>query len=268
MTSFPHLHVRSVHAPLASTVKLADLVAAQGSGPVCVTDPNLWGAMKLHKLAGERQIVGAEVTFAELPGHVVLLCKDSVGWSNLKSIMAHPRPALAGADLAGLAVLTGGAKGALLAGHVYGPKTSTQEHAAWQTTCDVLDQLDAAHADVWVELAPTMGERWRALWGLAATRGYSVVATGDVSYLRREDRESWRVLRAIAEKRRSAREEGVDRGQDGVTWGHLASAEEVAEFFADCPAAAEGARELADLCRFRLSKAAPAMPEVRGEAGT
>ena len=258
MTSFPHLHVRSVHAPLASTVKLADLVAAQGSGPVCVTDPNLWGAMKLHKLAGERQVVGAEVTFAELPGHVVLLCKDAAGWANLKSIMAHPRPALGGVDLAGLAVLTGGAGGALCRALLPG--------TAEGITATVLDALDTAHADVWVELAPTMGERWRALWGLAATRGYSVVATGDVSYLRREDRESWRVLRAIAEKRRSAREEGVG-GQDGVTWGHLASAEEVVEFFADCPAAVEGARELADLCQFRLSKAAPAMPEVRGKDG-
>jgi DNA polymerase III alpha subunit len=80
--------------------------------------------------------------------------------------------------------------------------------AAWRAGGSVAaDELLAGlqGAEVWVELAPTMGPLWRELWAWAASRGLPVVATGDVAYLSRRQAPAWHVLRAVADKRRADR---------------------------------------------------------------
>jgi DNA polymerase III alpha subunit len=105
--------------------------------------------------------------------------------------------------LTGVHLLTGGADGILVKG----------KGGEWQG--ELLGKLRAmvSEGKLWVELAPTQGERWVELWNLANEHDLPVVATGDVSYAERESRQAWHVMRAVGERRRLQR--GVDGGMIG-----------------------------------------------------
>ena len=276
MTAFPHLHVRSVYAPLQGMCGIAALVDAQAStGSVAVTDPNLWVVAKLCKAASAhaappRAIYGLELQLSDLPGHVVVIARNDYGWRNLRAVASMGHASLSELVkrrlLGGCALLTGGASGALLAAIRTGSGSEILElmSDACAAHTENVPGVDTS-ARLYVELSPTMGDEWRACWELSIESDADVIATGDVSYLSRSHVGSHGVLRCIAEKRNVRdRAAGV---VPSLTWGHLASAEEMAEFFAECPAAIDAARELAAECHVDLGLGKIALPDYVASDG-
>lgn len=260
---FPHLHVKTVYSPMRGLVKLEALARREVA---CVTDTTLWAAARLAKMRKKRQtIYGLEVVPEGAAGHVVLLAEDMAGWRTLCEV---GRDGLKmGQPLRGVHLLTGGAEGALMLGG--------------RDTLEVLCNM-VPDGHLWVELAPTQGERWVELWELANRYDLPVVATGDAVYLERESEGAWHVMRAIGERRRLARgglweaqegpsEAGVVGGLGGEglrpRWGHLASALEMAEFFARCPAAVRNAADLAARCKVTLNLGIVALPDYVADDG-
>ena len=108
MTDFVHLHVHSEYSLLDGACKLNELVARAkelGQEAVAVTDHGvMYGAVDFYKAAkkeGIRPIIGCEVYVAprgradrdpqkdKRPYHLVLLCKDNVGYQNLSWLVSR-----------------------------------------------------------------------------------------------------------------------------------------------------------------------------------
>jgi DNA polymerase-3 subunit alpha len=231
----------------------------------------LWAAARLAKMRKKGQtIYGLEIVPEGYAGHVVLLAEDTDGWRTLCLV---GRDGLKmGQVLTGVHLLTGGADGILVKG----------KSGAWQG--ELLGKLRAmvSEGKLWVELAPTQGERWVELWNLANEHDLPVVATGDVSYAERESRQAWHVMRAIGERRRLQRggaweaqegplgAEGVaEQGGSGMgrCWGHLASTAEMSQFFTRCPAALRNAADLAARCQVKLRLGVVALPDYVADDG-
>ena len=267
-SDYPHLHVKTVYSPMQGLVKLETLAKREVA---CVTDTTLWAAARLAKMRKKGQtIYGLEIVPEGHAGHVVLLAEDIDGWHTLCLV---GRDGLKiGQTLAGVHLLTGGADGILVKG----------KGGEWQG--GLLGKLRAMvpEGKLWVELAPTQGERWVELWNLANEHDLPVVATGDVAYAERGSRQAWHVMRAVGERRRLQRGgvweaqegplegEGVaeqGEGRERRCWGHLASAAEMSKFFARCPVALQNAADLATRCQVKLRLGIVALPDYMADDG-
>ena len=264
----PELHAASAFSFLAGASLPEDLAerAAELEIPaMALLDRNgLYGAPRFHqatRLAGIRAIVGAEVTLQddadESERRVSLLVAERAGYRNLCRLLtaaARDRPkGDARASLADLAAHTGGLW--CLTGGAEGPLAHALETGGRNGARHLIERLSHifdGRVAIEVQRHRQRDEEHRnqALADLAQRYGMPLVATNGVRYARADDKRLHDVLTCIREHTRI---DAAGRLLAAHRERHLKPGAEMAELFADLPAALAGARELAGRLDFTLA---------------
>jgi DNA polymerase-3 subunit alpha len=281
---FVHLHVHSSYSLLEGALsigQLAKLAAKDRQPALALTDTgNLFGALEFsEKLAetGVQPIVGCSLAVAfgdeppSRPGspppalpRLVLLAADEAGYQNLMALTSASYLEGSGEEAAqisfdrvaalagGLIALTGGPGGPLDRWVREKPPIARQR----------LARLRAAFPDrLYVELQRHGLPQERAAEGpliaLADEFALPIVACNEPFFASREDYEAHDALLAIAEGRRIAES---DRRQ-ATPEHYLKSRKEMAELFADLPAALAATVEIARRCSYRPKPRKPILPQ-------
>ena len=288
MSSLPfvHLHVHTEYSLVDSTVRIAalmDCCADDAMPAVALTDQsNLFGMVKFYKkalAAGVKPIIGLDLRIvneddAARPLGLILLCQNATGYRNLSQLLTR----------------------AFLEGQVRGEPLARRD---WLTadSCEGLIALSGGlHGDVGqalhnghVDLATSLLDGWREVFGdrfyvelvrtgrageedcvqssllLASDTGVPVVASNDVRFLGRDDFDAHEARVCIQQGRVLA---DPDRPRNYNDNQYLRSSAEMAELFADVPAALENAREIVRRCNLDLKlgeSVLPAFPLPEGQ---
>lgn len=276
---YVELHCHSAYSFLdgvAQPEELVDRAWRLGYEALALTDhDNLCAALPFAHAAaaaGLRAITGCELTVAADGGlhHVVLLVEDRVGYANLCRLItaAHAgtrgaggaverEPAVALEQLLahadGLTCLTGCPDRGIL---------RDDERARARRRRDLL--LEAFGARLAVELQRPLRQgsaaRLRGFAELAHERGLPVVATNDVHLHLRRRGPLQDVLVAI---RRHAALDACRGDLRGNREHVLKAPSEMADLFADLPAAVRETRVIAERCRFDLTRSLGYRPPER-----
>ncbi len=285
---FVHLHVHSSYSLLEGALpiaKLAALAHADRQPAIALTDSgNLFGALEFSEKMAEKgiqPIVGCAlaVDFADEPPlrpgaapqalpRIVLLAASETGYRNLMQLTSRSFMESADSEeprvqfdwlpesAEGLIALTGGPSGPIDRLAVEKPEIARAR----------LEKLKAVYDNrLYVELQRhSLASERRAeahLLSLAETLSLPLVATNEPFFASRDDYEAQDALLAIAEGRRIAE---TDRRQ--LTPEHyLKTQEEMAELFADLPAALAATAEIAQRCSYRPTVRKPILPTFGSE---
>jgi DNA-directed DNA polymerase III PolC len=277
-----HLHSHSCYSFLSgipSPAQLAQAAAAEDMASLALTDQHgLTGAIEFYdacRSAGVRPILGLELPVAAPPNGfesgidpLVLLAMDMPGWAGLcrlsSALQANPErdPArgLPFDDLAahtsGLICLTGGARG-LLTRIVAGEQESAAAHYLHR-----LHELFADRLYVMLERhSPAARDDARVdrLAALARRLALPVAAAHDIHYLSPEQSSPQRTLAAM---RLNCPLAELPADAPAPQNAHWLTPAQMAERFADLPAALAATREIADRCRLELPLGRPHYPEI------
>ncbi len=300
---YAELHAISAFSFLDGSSPPEDLVeqaAKLGLPAIALTDRGgVYGAPRLHKAAKEaglRALVGAEVALIDdlsrgagprsritrreasrqsiSAQRVTLLARDHQGYRNLCRLLtaaARDRPKgdprvswqMLAEHAAGLHCLSGGPEGPL------SQALARDLGAARQ----VLEQLAATfdgrlHVELQRHRLRDEEHRNQALLALAQRLRLPLVATNGVRYARRRDKplhDVFTCLRHGTHLDIAGRQLAMERER------HLKSATEMAELFADLPAALDESLRLAEACSFTLADLGyrfPAYPLPPGESAS
>lgn len=267
---FVHLHVHTEYSLLDGAARISKLVKIakeQGAGACAITDHgNMYGAYKFYQACKQKDvnikpIIGCEIYIVddmnarepgEHRGHMVLLCKNNVGYVNLCKINTaawtrgfYYKPRIDYQFLAehceGLICLS-----ACLAGHI--------PHYL------MLDQYDEAKKYA-VRLQEMFGEDFylevqdhgiavqkkvnAGIVKLAQDLNIELVATNDIHYLYHEDAEMQDALICIATQ---SKVNDVDRMRFDTDQFYYKSGAEMAALFPDLPRAISNTVVIADKC--------------------
>jgi DNA polymerase-3 subunit alpha len=285
---FVHLHVHSSYSLLEGALpiaKLAALAHADRQPAIALTDSgNLFGALEFSEKMAEKgiqPIVGCAlaVDFADEPPlrpgaapqalpRIVLLAASETGYRNLMQLTSRSFMESADSEeprvqfdwlpesAEGLIALTGGPSGPIDRLIVEKPEIAQAR----------LEKLKAGYDNrLYVELQRHgLASERRAeahLLSLAERLSLPLVATNEPFFATRDDYEAQDALLAIAEGRRIAE---TDRRQ--LTPEHyLKTQEEMAELFADLPAAIAATAEIAQRCFYRPTARKPILPTFGSE---
>ncbi len=272
--SFVHLHTHTEYSLLDGATRIRELVArvkAQGMPAVAITDHGtLSGAIELYDAAtaaGIRPIIGCEVYVAARsrhqregradrdPSHLVLLARDDVGYHNLVRLVsrAHlegyyykPRidHELLGQHAQGLIALSGCLGGEVPQRLLAGDEAGAERLA--RTYAEIL-----GGDNYFLELQDHGIDDERRVRGgileLARRTGLPLVATHDLHYLDPADAEPHDILLCL---QTGSRLQDERRFRFAGPAFYLASPEEMASRFADCPEAVANTVAIAERCRF------------------
>ena len=268
-----------------STVRIQALMeqcAASAMPAVALTDQNnLFGLVKFYRKAmavGVKPLIGLDLRIlneedSERPYTLVLLCRNNDGYRNLSELVTRSylegqmrglpmarREWLNEQTCAGLIALSGGLHGdighALHSGHV-------------DKAGELLDGWQAVFPDrFYLELTRTgrPGEEAcvQASLALATERHAAVVATNDVRFLHPDDFNSHEARVCIHDGRGLA---DTERPHLYSEKQYLRSPQEMAELFADVPAALENTVEIARRCNLDLKFGESVLPAFPVPAG-
>ena len=183
MLPFSHLHVHSHYSTLSGVSSLEDLCGAaqaQGANTLALTDTNgLYGVIRfveVAKRAGLRPILGAELVHKQ--HRAVLLAKTTDGYANLCRLLSA-RHGDSAFDF--ISAVTRYARGLIVL------SDDATALIAWKKR---------RLRDLYVELTP--GALMHEAVALSRRTGLPPVATNRVHFVRREQFDLHRVLRAIA----------------------------------------------------------------------
>ena len=258
--SFIHLHVHSQYSFLdgaSSLDSLLEKAKALNMPALAITDHDrLTGAIRFHEKAramGIKPIIGAEVT---LDGgyHLILLCKDKKGYSNLCRLLteAHltskgKKPAATKEMLArfndGLIALSGCNRGELPVLIAKGKIDLAREAA------DLYRDIYGDNFFVELIRYPSregMSENYR-LASFAEEQGIPIVATNDVHYSRMEEYKIKELLNAIDQNMPVSQMPGYRTVEQ-----YLKSAKEMMKLFKDLPEAIAMTEDIASKCNLEL----------------
>src|SRR5579872_1103575 len=287
-----HLHVHSEYSLLDGASKIAGLVeqaAAFGQPAIGLTDHGVMnGAVELYQAArraGIKPIVGCEVYFVNdhaavaAPGqrlehnHLTLLASSEAGYRNLVQLssvgflegLQRGKPTVDMGQIArwgeGIIALTGCLASRLCSRIADGRLEEGREH---------VDQLIGAlgRENVYFEIQRNgleLQDRCNeAIVGLAGEMGGSLVATGDVHYLGREDYDNHAALLCVQTK--STLAEPKIRFETNEFY--LKDNAEMAAAFEPWPEALAATLEIAERCNVELElgrQLIPAYPVPDGE---
>ncbi len=283
---FVHLHLHTEYSLVDSTVRIAQLMercAADGMPAVALTDQNnLFGMVKFYRkavAAGIKPIIGADLRIvneddAARPWHLVVLCQDTAGYRNLSRLLTRAylegqvrgeplvrREWLDADSCAGLIALSGGLHGDV--GHAlhndhYDLAQSLLD--GWHSVFDNRFYLELLRTG-----RPGEEDTLQASLTLASDTRTPVVASNDVRFLDSGDFNAHEARVCIHDGRTLA---DADRPKNYSEAQYLRTSEEMAELFADIPAALENAREIARRCSLNLElgkSVLPAFPVPEGK---
>jgi DNA polymerase-3 subunit alpha len=291
--SCAHLHVHSEYSLLDGASKIGGLVeraAAFGQPALALTDHGVMnGAIELYQAArkaGIKPIVGCEVYFVDdhkavaTPGqriehnHLTLLARSDEGYRNLVQLssagflegLQRGKPTVDMEQIArygdGVIALTGCLASRLCSRIADGRVAEGQEH---------VDQLIGAlgRENVYFEVQKnglSLQDRCNEeIVRLAGEMGGSLVGTGDVHYLRREDYQHHAALLCVQTK--STLAEPKIRFETNEFY--LRDSAEMAQAFAQWPQALASTLEIAERCSVELEldrQLIPAYPVPDGES--
>jgi DNA polymerase-3 subunit alpha len=283
--AFVHLHLHTEYSLVDSTVRIPTLMkrcVALGMPAVALTDQNnLFGLVKFYRKAiavGVKPVIGLDLRIMNeeepnRPYTLLLLCQNNAGYRNLSQIVTRSylegqirgtpmarREWLEPQSCAGLIALSGGLHGdighALHGGH---DRKARRLLKGWQETFP--DRF-------YIELIRTgrSGEEncVQASVALAGESGVPVVASNDVRFLGQDDFNAHEARVCIHDGRALA---DADRPRLYSEKQYLRSREEMAELFADVPAALENTVEIARRCNLDLKLGRSVLPAFPVPAG-
>lgn len=274
MTEFVHLHVHSEYSLLDGACRIEQLAryaAELGQKALAITDHGvMYGAVEFYKAckaAGIKPIVGCEVYKAARSrfdkvhqldsesAHLVLLCKDKVGYRNLSKLVSagfvegfygKPRvdEQLLEEHSEGLICLS-----ACLAGEIPAKLLKDDYEGAKSAALRYLEIF--GEGNFYLELQDHgMAEQKavnRGILRIHRETGIPLVATNDIHYLRREDAVSQDVLLCIQTNKTI---DSPDRMRFEGEEFYLKSGDEMAALFSDYEGAIENTLKIADMCSF------------------
>ncbi|MCL2367911.1 MAG: DNA polymerase III subunit alpha, partial [Oscillospiraceae bacterium] len=274
--AFAHLHVHSEYSLLDGACRIADLprqAKALGQTAVAITDHgSMYGAIAFYKACvkeGIRPVIGCEVYVAPgsrhtkepggvSPYHLVLLCKDAVGYKNLCRLVSigytegfYSRPRVdwesIEAHSAGLICLSG-----CLGGEV-SQRLLEKDYEGGKAVALRYAELFGA-GNYYLELQdhklPEQVAVNEALIRLSKETGIPLVATNDAHYIARSDAQLHDTLLCI---QTGKTKDDPDRMRFTGEEFYLKSEAEMSELFPQCPEAIENTGKIAELCNLEFT---------------
>jgi DNA polymerase-3 subunit alpha len=283
---FVHLRLHSEYSIVDSVVRIDEVVkqaAGDGQGALALTDSgNLFGAVRFYKAArgaGVKPILGVDAWVSndadrEHPYRLLLLAASAAGYRNLCELVSRAylennargrgelrNEWLAAGATEGLIALSAAAEGEvgtlLLAGQRAPAEDAARRLAAAFPQRFYLEVRRAGRANDEPQL--------RAAVALAARLALPVVATHPVQFLRREDFRAHEARVCIAEGYTLADPRRPRRFTEEQ---YFKSQDEMAELFADLPAALANSVELARRCNLELTLGQAKLPDYPTPPGT
>jgi DNA polymerase-3 subunit alpha len=287
-TQFVHLRLHTEYSVVDGIVRIDEAVegaARDGQGALAITDgANLFGAVRFYAAArrrGVKPIIGCDLWISndadrDNPHRMVVLAQDRAGYLNLCALLSRAylenqhrnRAELridwfeesVGERARGLIALSGARHGAigaaLLAGRIDTATLEAQRLAA------------AFPGRFYLELQRTGDPRdaaqTRAALALAVQHRWPVVATHPVQFLTRDDHRAHEARVCIAEGYRLA---DPRRPRRFTPEQYFKSQAEMAELFADVPAALANSVEIAKRCNLTLELGKARLPPFPTPAG-
>ncbi len=286
MAQFVHLHVHSEFSLLDGACRLSSLVSRVkelGQTAVAVTDHgNMYAAIDFYdecKKQGIKAIIGCEVYVAQRsrfdkahgldskPYHLVLLCKNNIGYQNLIKLISlgytdgfYNKPRI---DIEILKQYSEGliALSACLAGEVARNLTNDDYNSAKETA--LLYNSIFGQDNYYIEVQNHSLKEQLAilplLYRLSRETNIPIVATNDVHYLLKEDWAVQEVLVCIATNNFIDSPNAIGFGSKEF---YLKSEEEMLELFSAVPLAIENTRKIADMCNVDFEFGKIKLPKV------
>lgn len=285
MSQFVHLHVHSHYSLLDGLGKIDDLIARAKElemPALALTDHgNMHGAIEFYmkcKKAGIKPILGVEAYLSprgmqdRVPKvdsnayHQILLAKDETGYKNLLHLVseAHTKgmyykPRI---DLDLLRKHTKGLVGtsSCLAGIIPEAIVASDMDLAIELTKQFVDMFDG---NFYLELQhhPKLENQLKANEGLKAIAKelhLPLIATGDVHYVRPEDKETHEVLLAVNTGKDLASDDRMTLADVDIS---MREEEFYRTAFADAPEAIDNTLKVADACNLELKLGQSILPD-------
>ncbi len=271
--AFTHLHLHTEYSLLDGACRLEKLCSAaekMGQTALAITDHgNMFGAVDFYKTAkahGIKPIIGCEVYVAErsltdkVHGldsqryHLVLLCKNEIGYKNLIHMVSkswvdgfYVRPrvdkALLEAHHEGLIALS-----ACLAGEIP-RKLSARDYDGAKEVALWYNRV-FGQGNYYLELQNHgMKEQQEIIpdiLRLSKETGIPLVATNDVHYVEKADAKTQKVLICIQTNHTVDEDTGLEFGTDAF---YLKSEAEMRELFSFVPEAIDNTAKIAEQCQ-------------------
>ena len=274
--AFTHLHLHTEYSLLDGACrieKLLDKAKEMGQTSVAITDHGvMYGVIDFYKAAkarGIKPIIGCEIYIAKrgmtdkVHGidnenrHLVLLCKNEVGYRNLVAIVSKawtdgfynkPRADfdLLRAHSEGLIALS-----ACLAGEIPRALAVGAYNAAKEAAERYLDIFGPGNFYLELQDHGLQDQAYvnPQLIRLSRETGIPLVVTNDCHYIEKEDTKMHHILICIQTNRTIEDEDVLEFGSDEF---YFKSEEEMRALFPDCPEAADNAQVIADQCNLEF----------------
>ena len=275
MGEFVHLHLHSEYSLLDGACRISEIPSRLkecDQDTVAITDHgNMYGVIEFYKTckkAGIKPIIGCEVYVATSSRfdkranndsyyHLVLLCKDMVGYKNLihlvslgftEGFYSKPRidEELLRAHSEGLialsACLSGKIPRLLAVGDLEGAKKIALDYAAIFGKDNFYIELQDHGTEETKQLMPL-------LVNLAKETGLPMVATNDCHYLRRRDSEIQQVLMCI---QTNTTLDSQNKPTFGVDDYYIKTTDEMKRIYGEYEGAIENTVKIADMCQLEL----------------
>lgn len=291
MKQFVHLHVHTEYSLLDGACRINQLVervAELGQPAVAITDHGcMYGVVEFYKACKEKgikPIIGCEVYVAprsrfdkeaqydQKPYHLVLLCKNAVGYQNLIHLVSagyiegfYNRPridrSLLNEHHEGLIALS-----ACLAGEVPRALTANDLEKAYEAARFYKELFGP---DYYIELQNhSIAEQKRILPGLvklARELGIPLVATNDAHYIHKEDARMQSVLTSIQLNQVVGSEKSLEFATDEF---YIKSVDEMDELFGVYEGAVENTVRIAEQCNFDFEFGVTKLPKFTTPDGS
>ncbi len=274
MTDFTHLHLHTEYSLLDGACRIEELVdyaEKAGHKSLAITDHGvLYGAVAFYKACkakGIKPIIGCEVyvsarsRFDKVHGidsqryHLVLLCKNEVGYKNLLKLVSsawvdgfYTKPRVDREILEkyhdGLIALSGCLFGEVAQKILQRNTEEAKEAALWYKNI-------FGDGNYYLEIQNHgMIEEKEVIEGvsdISRQLNIPMVATNDVHYVERRDADVQKVLIAIGTNKVVGEENSLEFENDMF---YLRSGDEMREAFSDYPEAISNTQIIADKCNF------------------
>ncbi len=289
--SFVHLHLHSEFSLLDGATRISEIpqyARSLGQTAVALTDHGvMYGAVDFYKECkkiGIKPIIGCEVYVAPrtrfhmehdqdlYPYHLILLCRNEEGYRNLCYMVScgftegfYHKPRvdmdLLRENAAGLIALSGCMMGEiprlLLESRFDDAKNRAKE-------MERIFGKGHYYLEIQDHYLPNQMQINANMIKLSNETGIPLVATNDVHYLRREDRELQDILMCI-QMDKTVDDPNRMRFQSSELY--LKSEVEMAELFPNSPESLENTQKIADLCQFDFTFGEHHLPEFPLPAG-
>lgn len=272
---FTHLHLHTEYSLLDGCCrikKVIDRACELGQKSIAITDHGvMYGVIDFYKYAKEKgikAIIGCEVyvstrsRFDKQKGldgynHLVLLCKDSVGYQNLIKIVSkgftegfYSKPRVDRELLSqhsdGLIALSACLAGEIPQALLKGDYVKAKETALWYKNV-------FGEGNYYLEIQDH-GIREQKLTNpqiirLSRETGIPLVATNDVHYIRAQDHKTHKVLLCVQTGSKITEDSPLEFKTNEF---YLKSGEQMAELFKDTPEAISNTQIIADKCNLEF----------------